>query len=105
MGVKRFLALRKEHRLRVLKNNVLRRRIAPKRDEVTGEWRKLHSEELRLLQSYYQADQTKEDGLGGACSTHMRREENVQVSCGKARRKEATGKTKTYMGGWDQNGC
>jgi hypothetical protein len=41
------LTLREEHRLRVLENRVLRRIFGPKRDEVTGEWRKLHNEELR----------------------------------------------------------
>jgi hypothetical protein len=35
-----------EHRLRVFENRVLRRIFGPKRDEVTGEWRKLHHEEL-----------------------------------------------------------
>jgi hypothetical protein len=35
--------LRKEHRLRVFENRVLRRIFGPKRDEVTGEWRKLHN--------------------------------------------------------------
>jgi hypothetical protein len=38
-----------EHRLRVFENRVLRRIFALKRDEVTGEWRKLHNEELRDL--------------------------------------------------------
>jgi hypothetical protein len=41
-----FLKLREEHRLRVFENRVLRRIFGPKRDEVTGEWRKLHKEEL-----------------------------------------------------------
>jgi hypothetical protein len=41
------LTLREEHRLRVFENRVLRRLFGPKRDEVTGEWRKLHNEELR----------------------------------------------------------
>jgi hypothetical protein len=43
--------LRKEHRLRVFANRVLRRIFGPKRDEVTGEWRKLHNEELHILYS------------------------------------------------------
>jgi hypothetical protein len=42
------LTLRGEHRLRVFENRVLRRIFGPKRDEVTGEWRKLHNEELRV---------------------------------------------------------
>jgi hypothetical protein len=37
--------------MRVLENRVLRRIFAPKRDEVTGEWRKLHSGELHNLYS------------------------------------------------------
>jgi hypothetical protein len=40
-----------EHRLRVFENMVLRRIFGPKRDEVTGEWRKLHNDELRDLYS------------------------------------------------------
>jgi hypothetical protein len=46
-----FLTLREEHRLRVFKNRVLRRIFGPKRDKVTGEWRKLHSEVLHNLYS------------------------------------------------------
>jgi hypothetical protein len=47
------LTLRKVHRLRVFENRVLRRIFGPKRDEVTGEWRKLHN-----------------DKMGGPCSTN-----------------------------------
>jgi len=43
------LTLRKESRLRGLENRVLRRVFGPKRDEVTGEWRKVHSEQLSDL--------------------------------------------------------
>jgi hypothetical protein len=43
--------LREEHRLRVFENRVLRRVFGPKRDEVTGEWRMLHDEELNDLYS------------------------------------------------------
>jgi uncharacterized membrane protein len=45
------LTLREERRLRVFENRVLRRVFGPKRDEVTGEWRKLHNEELSDLNS------------------------------------------------------
>jgi hypothetical protein len=38
-----------EHRLRVFMNRVLRRIFGPNRDEETGEWRKLHNEELHIL--------------------------------------------------------
>jgi hypothetical protein len=43
------LILREKQRLRVFENRVLRRLFEPKRDEVTGEWRKLHNEELHDL--------------------------------------------------------
>jgi hypothetical protein len=45
------LTLREERRLTVIENRVLRRIFGPKRDEVTGEWRKLHNEELHNLYS------------------------------------------------------
>jgi len=45
------LTLREERSLRVFENMVLRRVFGPKRNEVTGEWRKLHNEELRDLYS------------------------------------------------------
>jgi hypothetical protein len=45
------LTLREEHRLREFENGVLRKTFGPKRDEMTGEWRKLHNEELRDLYS------------------------------------------------------
>ena len=45
------LTLREERRPRVFENRVLRRIFGPKRNEVTGEWRKLHNEELNNLYS------------------------------------------------------
>jgi uncharacterized membrane protein len=44
-----FRILSEENRLRIFENRVLGRIFGPKRDEVTGEWRKLHNEELRNL--------------------------------------------------------
>jgi hypothetical protein len=46
-----FLTLREEYRLRVFENKVLRRIYGPKKNEVTGGWRKLHNEELPDLYS------------------------------------------------------
>jgi len=40
-----------ERRLRVFENRMLRRIFGPKRDEVTGEWRRLHNKELYDLYS------------------------------------------------------
>jgi len=45
------ISLRKERKLRLFENMVLRRIFGPRRDEVTGEWRRLHNEELNDL--YY----------------------------------------------------
>ena len=46
-----MLKLREKRKLRVFENKVLRRIFGPRRDEVTGKWRKLHNEELNDL--YY----------------------------------------------------
>jgi hypothetical protein len=43
------LTFREERKLRVFENKVLRRIFVPRRDEVTGEWRRLHNEELNDL--------------------------------------------------------
>jgi hypothetical protein len=43
--------LREESRQRVFENRVLRRIFGPKRDEITGEWRRLHNKELHALYS------------------------------------------------------
>ena len=46
------LTFRKERRLRVFENRVLRKVFGPKRDEVTGEWRKLHNRNLVICTPY-----------------------------------------------------
>jgi hypothetical protein len=43
------LTLKEERRLRVFENRLLRKTFGPKKDEVTGEWRRLHNEELHGL--------------------------------------------------------
>jgi hypothetical protein len=56
----------------VFENRVLRKIFGPKRDEVTGEWRKLHNEELRdsySSPSIIRIIKVKEDEMGGSCST------------------------------------
>jgi hypothetical protein len=45
------MTLMEGHRLRVFENRVLRRIFEPKRDEETGGWRKLHTEEFHNLYS------------------------------------------------------
>jgi hypothetical protein len=59
----------------VFENRVLRRLFGPKRDEVTGEWRKLHNVELHNLYSSPDIiSQVKANEVGGACGTHGRGE-------------------------------
>ena len=69
VGVK----LREERRLRVFENRVLRETFWSKRDEVTGDWRKLHNEELSDLYCLphitNSGDQMKKSKMGEACST------------------------------------
>ena len=63
------LALRDERRLRVFENRVLRKILGRNRDEVTGDWRKLHNEELHDLTSSPSTIRViKKNGVGGACS-------------------------------------
>ena len=66
------LALRKECKLRVFENRVLRRVFGPKRDEVKGEWRRLHNKELYLLESspnIIRVIKSKRQ-MGTTCSTY-----------------------------------
>ena len=59
------LILREERRLRVFENRVLRRIFGPKRDEVRGEWRKLHNEELNDLYTLPNIVRVKKSGKMG----------------------------------------
>jgi hypothetical protein len=76
------MTLREEHGLRVFENRVLRRIFGPKRDEVTGGWRKLHDEELHNLYSYSSpfSDQVN---MGGACSTNVEKRNVYRILVGK----------------------
>jgi hypothetical protein len=90
------LTLREEHRLRVLENRVLRI-FGPKRDEVTGEWRKLHKEELRdlySLSSIIRIIKPRRMRLAGHVARMGRRGTRVDYWW-ESQRKETTRKTKT----------
>jgi hypothetical protein len=65
--------LREEHRLRVFEIRVLKRILGPKRDEVNGEWRKLHNEELNNLLSspdIFRDDKIEKNKMDGACRAY-----------------------------------
>jgi hypothetical protein len=79
------LTLREERRLRVFVNRVLRRVFGPKRDEVTGEWRKLHNEELSdpvLLTHYCAGGKIEKNEMGGARGAYGGEERGAQGSGG-----------------------
>jgi hypothetical protein len=94
------LTLKEEHRLRVFENRVLRRIFGPKRDEVTGEWRKLHSGELHNL--YLSPDiirQIKSRRMKWAGNVaHMGEERKFYKVGGKARRKRGPSKDQAIGG-------
>jgi hypothetical protein len=76
-----LLPSRKERRLRVFENRVLRRLFGPKRDEVTGEWIKLHNEKLNDPYSFstiFWGDQIKKNEMGGVCSRYGGEERCIQ---------------------------
>ena len=68
------LTLREERRLRVFEN---RRVFGPKRDEVTGEWRKLHNEELT---QYFAGGKIEKNEMDGTCGVYGGGERCVQGS-------------------------
>jgi hypothetical protein len=79
----------------VFENRVLRRIFGPKRYEVTGEWRKLHSEVLHILYSSPNIIRPiKSRRMRWAGHVACKGEEFVQGFDGKARRKETTWKAK-----------
>ena len=66
------LTLREKCRLKVFENRVLRRIFEFKRDKVTGEWRRLHNEELNVMYSSPNIIRVIKSRrqMGGACSTY-----------------------------------
>jgi hypothetical protein len=81
--------------VRVFENRVLRRIYEPKREEVAGDWRRLHNEELHNIRfnKYYLSDQNKEDEMERVCSIHGKNEKCVHNFGRKTRRESASRKT------------
>jgi hypothetical protein len=67
-----------EYKLRVFENMVLRRICRPKRDEMTGNWRKLHNEELHnSFPNIIRMIKSRRMIMGRACSTNRGEEECI----------------------------
>ena len=67
------MILREERKLRVFENTVLRRIFGPRRDEVTGEWRRLHNEELNDLYcspNIVRVKKIERNEMGWACGAY-----------------------------------
>ena len=65
----------------MFQNRVLRRIFGPKREEVKGEWIKIHNEELNDLYSspsFFSADKIEKNEMGWACSTYGGKERRIQ---------------------------
>jgi hypothetical protein len=99
------LTLREERRLRMYENRVLRGIFGAKRDGVTGEWRKLHNEELNDLYCSPTIVRVIEDKIekiemGGACSAYGEGRGLHRVLVGKPEGKRALGRS---MRRWEDN--
>jgi hypothetical protein len=85
--------LKEERRLRVNENSLLRKIFGPKKDEVAGDWRKLHNKKLYDLYSspnvLGDGDQIKKNEMGCACGTYGG-EERCLGSYGRETRKKGT---------------
>jgi hypothetical protein len=108
--------LKEERRLRVSKNGVFRRIFVPKRDEVTGEWRKLHNEELNDLYcspSIVRVIKSRRMRLAGHVARIGERRDVYSVLVGKSEERDHLGDTgldgriilrwifrKSYVGIW-----
>jgi hypothetical protein len=88
------MTLRVEHRLNVFENSVMRKKFGPKRDEVTGEWRKLQNEELNDLYSsptIVLVIKSRIMGWAGHVVRRERRETSIGFWWGSLREKEHWG--------------
>jgi hypothetical protein len=79
--------------MKVLENRALRRIFGPKMDEVTGDWRRFHNQELYhwLSTKYYSGDQMDFE-MGRACCTYAGRRGVYRVLVGKTEGKRPLGR-------------
>jgi len=96
-----LFTLREKRRLMVFENRLLRRKFRPEKDEVTGEWKRLHNAKLNDLYSLPNivCEQIKKNEMGESCGTYEG-EKGVHTEfwwgkCGK----ETTWKIQVQKGG------
>jgi hypothetical protein len=96
------LILRKERRLRVFENRVLRRIFGAKRDEVTGEWRKHYNEQLydRYSPNIVWVIKVEKNEVGRACSADVEGSCVYRAVVGKPKGKKPLGRPRRR---WDDN--
>jgi hypothetical protein len=93
------MTLRGERRLRVFENRVLRRIFGHKRDEVTGEWRNFHNEELHDLYSspIFAGNKIENNEMGEACSSDGEGRGVYKVLVGKPDGKRPMGRPRLIL--------
>jgi hypothetical protein len=87
--------LREEPRLKVFENMVLRRIFGPRRDEVTGEWRKLYNEDLKrsvYFTQHFSGDKIEKNEMPGHVARMIERRGVYRVSVGKPEGKRPFGR-------------
>ena len=96
------LTLREERRLRVFENRVLRIVFGPKRDEVTGEWRKLHNalRDLYSVPNIVRVVKSDKNEMGGACGAYGEVRGVHRVIVGKPEGKRSLGRPRRR---WEDN--
>ena len=78
----------------MFENRVLRRIFGPKRDEIRGEWRKLHKEEFNYLYSSPSTFQIEKNEMDGACSTMGERRGVYRILVGKPEGERPLGRSR-----------
>jgi hypothetical protein len=92
------LKLREEYRLRAFENRMLRTIFGPRRHKLTGEWRRLHNEELYNLYcsiNCIRVIKLKKNDMGGECSTYGERTRAYRILFVKPEGKRAAGKRRS----------
>ena len=91
--------MRDKCRLSVFENRALRRIFEPKRGEVTGEWRRLHNEELYALYSSPNIIWVRimKKGMSRVCSMYEAEDRHTQSLVGKTEGSRPLGRTKRYV--------